>query len=158
MEIPDACIAFVAETRAAFDYLVANYGYRCTAEEAMGPEAWVVYEGPSTRITVHYELGTPPWVEVGRLEVVHGKRVAAKRIGLDLLLRERKKKSLDDDIGPPRDLRRLELSTMLQRRADALAEAGDDLLRGNFEAFPRLYNEAERELRAREASFFGSNG
>jgi hypothetical protein len=155
MSIPDVFKPFIAQTETAFDYLVTVYGFKCTTERAIGPEAWVVFESATTRITVHYEMGAAPWVEIGRLEDVKGRRVATKTVGLDLLVRERGE-ILRDDVDPPRDLSSTELSTMLQARARLLAEVGEDLLRGNFESFPRLWNEAENEVRKREAELFGS--
>jgi hypothetical protein len=154
MSIPDVFRPFISQTRTTFDYLVTTYGFERTTEQAAGPEAWVEFENATTRITVHYEMGAAPWVEIGRLEDVKGRRVQTKSIGLDLLLRERAR-ALNDDLDVPRDLSSSELSTMLQVRARALAEAGDDLLRGNFESFPRLWNKAENELQRREAKLFG---
>jgi hypothetical protein len=156
MSMPDVFKLFISEARAAFDYLVTTYGFKRTMEQAIGPEAWVVFEGATTRITVHYEMGAAPWVEIGRLEDVNGRHVQTKEIGLNLLLRERGK-ALHDDVDSPRDLNNTELATMLRARAHLLAETGDDLLRGSFESFPRLWNKAEKELRKREAELFGSN-
>jgi hypothetical protein len=155
MNIPGVFQPFVHDVRAAFDYLVTTYAFQRTTEKALGPEAWVVFESETTRITVHYEMGSAPWVEIGRLENLNGRRVQTKEIGLDVLLRE-KGNVLIGDIEPPRDLIGSELSAMLQARARLLAEAGDDLLRGNFESFPRLWSKAEKELRKREAELYRS--
>src|SRR5689334_14270897 len=95
--IPEVFQTFVNETRAAFEYLVHAHGFQLTAEKAVGSEAWVAYENETTRVTVHYELGAEPWVEIGRLELRDGRTVQPSSIGLDLLLRERAK-ALSDTV------------------------------------------------------------
>jgi hypothetical protein len=156
MIVPDVFKPFIDTTRTAFDYLVTTYGFERRTEQAIGPEAWIVFESPATRITVHYELGAAPCVEIGQLEDLDGRLVQTKEVGLDLLARERSK-ALTDDVEPPRDLSSTELSAMLQVRARLLAEVGDDLLRGDYQSFPRLQSKAEKELRRREAEIFGSS-
>jgi len=156
MSIPRVFKPFISETRTAFDYLITTYGFSKATEHALGPEAWVVFESAATRITVHHEMGSAPWIEIGRLEEVDGRLEQTKEIGLDLLLRQRGK-ALHDEVAAPRDLSNTELSAMLQARARLLAEVGDDLLRGNFDAFPRLWTKAQQELRKREAELYGSN-
>jgi len=155
MSVPEVFRPFVDATRTAFDYLTTTYGFARSTEQAAGPEAWVIFESPATRITVHYELGAVPWVEIGRLEDLDGQLVQTREIGLDLLARERGK-ALNDDVEPPRDLSSTELSVLLQARARLLAEVGDDLLRGDYQSFPRLHGKAEKELRRRESEMFGS--
>jgi hypothetical protein len=76
-------------------------------------------------------------------------------IGLDVLLRD-KGRSLPDDVDSPRDVTESEMSAMLRIRARLLMEVGDELLRGNFQSFPRLMSKAEKELRRREVELFGS--
>jgi hypothetical protein len=155
MSMPDVFKPFISEARIAFDYLVTRYGFQRTTEQAIGPEAWVVFESTTTRITVHYEMGGAPWIEIGRLEDRNGRRVQTKEIGLDLVLRE-KGKALKDEVVPPRDLSGTELSAMLHARARLLADVAEDLLRGDFRSLPRLWSKAEKELRKREAELFGS--
>lgn len=155
VKIPPIFQPFVDLTNTEFEYLVTDFGFQRKAEEAVGSEAWVVYEKPTTRITVHYELGAEPWVEVGRLEQREGRLVQPQSIGLDLLLRERGQ-AFTDDVDVPQDLTEPELSLMLKTRAQRLREVGEEFLRGNFESFPRLQTKAEKELQKRESELFGS--
>jgi hypothetical protein len=152
---PAAFQPFIAVTTAAFEYLVNEYGFHQESGKAAGSEAWVVYESATTRVTVHYELGAEPWVEIGRLEIRNGQPVQPNSIGLDLLLRERGK-PLVDDVMVPRDIDVPELSRMISIRAERLRSFGEDLLRGDFQSFSRLQTKAEKELRRREAELFGS--
>jgi hypothetical protein len=155
MTVPTAFQPFIAATTAAFEYLVSEYGFHRESEKAAGAEAWVVYENATARVTVHYELGAEPWVEIGRLEVRNGQLVQPNSIGLDLLLRERGKPLLDE-VTVPRDIDVPELSRMISIRAKRLRSFGEDLLRGDFQSFPKLQTKAEKELRRREAELFGS--
>jgi hypothetical protein len=155
LKMPLVFQPFVAETLAAFEYLIIDYGFHVSVPEASGSEAWAMYENPTTRVTVHYELGAEPWVEIGRLEPHDGKLVQSGSVGLDLLLRERGR-PLGDEVNPPRDIGKSEISNMLGARAERLRMCGDDLLRGDFQSFPRLQTKAEKELRRRDAELFGS--
>lgn len=141
------------DVRSAFEFLINDYGFRVAAEKALGAEAWVTYENATTTVTVHYELGAEPWVEIGRLELRNGQMVQPSSIGLELLLRERGK-PLSDAIDVPRDMGDAENSRMIALRAERLRAFGDDLLRGDFRSFPKLQTKAERELRKREAESF----
>src|SRR6185436_1970568 len=147
---------FVAATKTAFSYLTTEYGFQLTVDRGLGPEAWVTYENQTTRVTVHYELGAEPWVEIGRLELRDGHMVQPASIGLDLLVRERGK-PLDDEVKVPRDISGPEISRMVSVRAKRLQTLGDDLLRGDFRSFPKLQTKAEKELRQRETELFGSD-
>lgn len=156
MSVPAVFQPFHEATKSAFAYLT-DYGFICREEAHAGVEAWVVYENGTTRITVHYQLGAAPWVEIGHLEWRGGRSVQSQSVGLDLVLRERGI-SFKDEIDTPRDITPIEISSMLRTRAEQLRQHSDDLLRGNFSSFPRLLTMAEKELRRREAELYGSEG
>ena len=153
MTIPSVFQTFIRDVRAAFQFLVHDYGFSVTAENTVGSEAWVSYENATTRVTVHYELGAEPWVEIGRLELRDGRMVQPSSIGLDLLLRERGK-PLSDTVDVPREIGDGEKSRMIALRAESLRAFGDDVLRGDFRWFSKLQTTAERELQKREAELF----
>lgn len=156
MNVPPVFEPFIAATEAAFSYLVSDYCFRLKVKRVLGPEAWVTYESETTRITIHYELGAEPWVEIGRLEVRDGKVVQSASIGLDLMLRERGK-PLNDQLSKPRDIGESEISQMVATRAERVRSLGEDFLRGDFRAFPKLQTKAEKELKRREETLFGSD-
>lgn len=156
MNIPPGFQSFIAATKAAFSYLVTDYDFCLSATKALGPGAWVIYENGVTRVTIAYELGSEPWVEIGRLEVRDGQVLEPESIGLHLLLRERGK-PLEDHVKELRDIGESEISQMVSVRAERLRTLGDDLLRGDFRAFPKLLTKAERELESREKELFGSD-
>jgi len=156
MNVPPVFEPFIAATEAAFSYLVSDYGFHLTDRRALGPEAWIAYESETTRITIHYELGAEPWIEIGRLEVRDGQVVQPVSIGLDLLLRERGR-PLNDEVAEPRDIDEREISRMVFTRAERVRSLGDDLLRGDFRSFPKLQTKAEKELRRREEAMFESD-
>jgi hypothetical protein len=156
MNIPSVFQTFISQVRSAFHFLVRDYGFRVTAERAVGSEAWVAYENATTRATVHYELGAEPSVEIGRRELRAGRRVQPASISLDLLLRERGS-PLSDTIDVPREIEDGEKSRMIALRAERLHAFGDDVLRGDFRLFPKLQTKAERELLKREAELFNKD-
>jgi hypothetical protein len=156
MKVPSVFHPFMSATKAAFDYLTTEYDFCLKAQGAAGPEAWIVYENQTTRVTVHYEIGAEPWVEIGRLEVRDGEIVQPNSTGLALLLRERGQ-PLDDEVTVARDIGESEIAQMVSVRAARLRTVGDDLLRGDFRAFPKLQTKAEKELQSREAELFRSD-
>jgi hypothetical protein len=153
MNIPSVFQPFISGARVSFQFLLNDYGFSVTAEKAVGREAWVVYENATTRVTVHYELGAEPWVEIGRLELRDRQMVQPTSIGLDLLSRGRGK-PLSDTVNVPREIGESEISRMIALRAERLRAFGDDLLRGDFRSFPKLLTKAEKELQKREAELF----
>lgn len=156
MTIPPIFRPFIAATKTAFAYLTVDHDFRLKAEGAIGPEAWVIYDSAATRITVHYELGAAPWVEIGRLAERKGQVAQSASIGLDLLLRDRGA-PLNDELSVPGDIAEAELSAMISIRAERLRVMGEDLLRGDFSALPKLQTKAEKELERREAELFGDD-
>lgn len=84
MKTPPVFQSFVDATKAAFAHLQSDYGFRLTERRAVGSEAWGTYENPTTRVTVHYELGAEPWVEIGRLDLRDGRLVQPASIGLSV--------------------------------------------------------------------------
>jgi len=137
MNIPPVFQPFIAATKTAIAYLQSDYGYRLTVQQAIGSEAWVIYESATTRITVHYELGTVPWVEIGRLELRDGEITQPASIDLERILRARGN-ALDHELRVPRDFGESEIGWMVSIRADRLRATADDVLRGDFRAFPKL--------------------
>jgi hypothetical protein len=154
MNIPTVFQPFIVGVRAAFDYLITDYGFYLKDETAAGSEAWSTYENPTTRVTVHYELGSEPWVEIGQRETRDGREVQSASIGLELLLREHGN-PLTDAVPFPREIQAAELTHMLRKRAEGLRVVGKDLLRGDFHELPKLQTKAETELKKREADLFG---
>ena len=61
-----AFAAFESLTRSAFDFLVSSYGFRFVGTNSDGPECWAVYESTNTRVTIAFELGLGPRVELER--------------------------------------------------------------------------------------------
>jgi hypothetical protein len=151
---PSVFRPFITATKEAFAFLESDYGFRLMVKRWAGAEAWVTYETQVTRITIHYELGAEPWIEIGRLEIRDGKVVQPASIGLDLLLRERGM-PLNDEVLEPRDIGESEISRMIATRAERIRRLGSDLLRGDFRDFPKLQTKAEEELKLREETLFG---
>lgn len=154
MTIPAVFKPFLSQALDAFSFLVSEYGFTLMTQSAVGPEAWVVYETPTTRVTAHYELGAEPWIEIGRLELRDSKIVQPASVGLELVARVRGA-APEKHMHTARDLSGDELHVIMRSRAETLRSYADDLLSGDFHRFPELERKAEEEIRDRDRELFG---
>jgi hypothetical protein len=155
MKIPAPFKTFVASTERHFGFLVGDYGFLLKGVDVAAYEAWVTFENETTRVTVTYEMGSPPWVEIARLEHRDDKRIARDEISLDFVLEEHGKKDAESPVGYG-DIPDEIVDEMLRAKAKSLREDAADLLRGDFEALPLLRKRAEENLRRRNVELFGS--
>lgn len=139
--------SFEQKVLEAFRYLIDDYGYQRQSTSIHAPECWTTFRSVTTAVTVHYEIGSTPWVELAELVRDGDRAVERRRTSLELLLRERAPDeqtftaASDDDI--PRALR---------EKARQLRTYGDDILRGDFSVFPRQREVAEENLNTRNAT------
>jgi hypothetical protein len=133
----------------AFAYLVENFGFRYLSTSMHAPECWSTFHNETTAVTVHYEIGSQPWVELAKLKRNGDRVVEQSRAALEFLVQERAPEEVslrtsgDDD-----EERRRAIYT----KARQLREYGSDVLRGDFHVFPRLQELAAENLRRRNAA------
>jgi hypothetical protein len=122
---------FGERTQHHFRFLVDDYGFRVIGGDVAAYEAWVVFENGTTRVTVSYEIGSAPWVEIARLERAGAKVVVRDETSLELLLHTRGRP--DPFAGRVHaDIPDDELDRMLAVKAANLREEAGELLRGDF--------------------------
>ncbi len=146
---------FVESTLNHFSFLVEGYGFRHVSTQAVAYECAVIFENETTRVTVDYEMGSPPWVAIGRIEQRSGKAIVRDETSLEIILSE---KGLPDVEAPAAfgDIPDEEIDEMLRLKAISLRKEADDLLRGNFESLPNLLKATEENAKKRNLELFGT--
>ena len=124
---------FEALVRKNFGFLYESYGFSYVKTEQHLPEIWTTFTGPSTSIIVHFEMGCPPWIEARKHEKRAGKIIQTGR-SLERLLQERAPHE-ETPRTPIFEVSDPELDRMLQTKARQLREYGDEILRGDIQAF-----------------------
>src|SRR5438477_3976686 len=143
----DLLASFDASVRRGFDFLIIRFGFRHVGSSMHAPECSTVYENSTTRITVAFELGSGPWVELERKVSSFLNIGRRERYDLAFLLMERvPDETRTDNIT---DLDDPELPKVLEGLGRQLEEYGSDVLRGDFSVFPRLRKRAEENLKRR---------
>jgi hypothetical protein len=133
----------------AFRYLIDDYGFRYVSTSMHAPECWSTFHNATTAVTVHFELGSAPWVELAELKRHGGRIVEQNRSALEFLVQERaqREETTRVDAGADEQGERA-----IYEKARQLRMYGEDVLTGDFRIFPRLRQLAEENLRRREAS------
>lgn len=151
----DLASEFARDVRQSFSFLEEEFGFQPGNVHAHLPEVWVSFSSSATEVTIIYEVGSTPWVELARRSTCDGKLVKTETSSLELLLEER---------APSTGIRECEIAeagteafrACLRAKAAALREFGSDILRGNFDVFPRLRVRAAENERKRNLELFGS--
>jgi hypothetical protein len=140
-----------------FAFLARQYGFHWSSEDMSdGREMYVSFDNETTRVTVHVEQGSAPWVTVGRIESRPSGMIETEGwdIGFIRMLRsggpERSKPA-------GRFTTRDESLRMLQEEADSLFYCAHDVLIGNFSVFERVRPVAEEAKRKAEAKLYGTS-
>jgi hypothetical protein len=124
--------------------LLAQYGFKHFGTDVFLPDIKIRFRASITEVTVVYEIGSSPGVELGRLAWVNGKQERVEYYGLRFLLMARApgetyrvRCEINDPVMP----------SLLERLAFLLVQYGNDVLQGDFSIFLRLrelaYSQAE---------------
>lgn len=151
----DLAAAFERDVRESFSFLKDEFGFQSEQLHAHLPEVSVGFSSDATEVTVIYEVGSIPWVELARRGTWRGAAVKAETSSLELLLEER----APSDSMPQCEIAQPGTETFracLRAKAAALRKFGSDILGGNFEVFPRLRNRAAENEQKRNLELFGS--
>ena len=146
---------FARDVWESFGFLTDEFGFQPGEVTIHLPELWVSYSTDATEITIIYEVGSTPWVELARRGNWHGKLVKTETSSLELLLEERTPSAsiLECEAGQPGTEA---FRACLRAKATALRRFGADILGGNFDVFPRLRIRAAENERKRNLELFGS--
>jgi hypothetical protein len=125
-----------------FNFLVESYGFHYSGADAHVPEFWICFRSSTVEIRVMFEIATGTWVELGRLEA--GKKHPVEKYALNFVLMERAPQIKMEYHCPEFDDPRLPL--LLDEQARCLRLYAEDVLRGDFQIFPRLRKLVEKRI------------
>lgn len=129
----------------AFAYLMFDFGFRFLGTSVHTPACWSTFHNMTTAVTVHFEMGSLPWVELAELKLYDGRFVERNRSALELLVQERAPRQvLAAGRGSDEEIRRA-----LYEKGCQLHKYGAEILRGDFRVFDRLKELAAENLRRR---------
>jgi hypothetical protein len=146
---------FVDRVTQRFRFLVDEFEFQITETAVAGPEAWVTFQNQSLEITVAFEIGSTPWVAIGKLERQGATTTSVDEIPLDLLAQER---LVESPLESPavQDSSDEAIDRTLTEAADTLRKAAGDILAGDTEPLTRLRKKAEANAAERESELFGN--
>jgi len=133
----------------AFGYLVDTFGFRYVSTDIHAPECWSTFHNSTTAVTVHFDLGSQPWVELAELKRVGGQVFEQNRAALEFLVKER---APQEAALPTKETGDEWTKTVIREKARQLRAYGEDVLKGDFRIFPRLKDLAADNLRKRNAA------
>ena len=124
----------------AFRGLESKHGFKRSETVYIKKGCIVQFLNPTTEITLHYEIGTEPWLSIADVNDPENKST------LDWLLVER------GVIKPPTPAQAFsteakpvaELASMLEKKSEQLIEHGKDFIKGDFSLMPALQKRAKK--------------
>lgn len=150
----DLLSRFRQEVLESFEFLATEFGLQPQEPRAHAPELWMSFASPTTEVSVIYEVGAVPWVEIARREMSDGRPLKIEASSLELLLEERASSgTIQCDVSQPGEEA---FRACLRLKAAALREFGSDILRGDFEVFSKLRLRSAENERRRNLEMFGS--
>ena len=151
----DPFAAFVGAASRHFNFLETEYGFRFKGPRVFGYEASVTFESVNSQVIIHYEAGSPPWVEITRLslDAIPVDERDLDSVSLETIMSSRGVVT-DSQLAEYRDISDDQLDLMLARKALELRREANDLLRGDFASLPKLKKLAKGEAQRREAKLF----
>jgi hypothetical protein len=154
---PTDPFAFFKEATAdAFHFLVTDYSFEHISTTVHTPECAVKYWNETTGVTITCEWGGAIWVDLSRLKRTPAEVVEGERYSLDILMLERCPNKDISHFLSDKEWSNEHIKKILLDYADVLKECGHDVLKGDFQIFPKLKNLAEDVLRQRNKELFGS--
>jgi len=137
--------------REAFRFLIEEFSFERVSSTLRTPEHRIIFENETTRVVISYEMGSAPWVELGK-RTAPGER--GERYDLRFLLMKRVPYEVPDI--SERARHNEPVRPTVQRLASLLRDNASDILTGNFSIFPRLRVRAEENLARTSAALYGN--
>lgn len=151
----DPFAVFKRTTAEAFSFLVDDYHFEHVATLTNPPECAIEYRNDTTAVIVEYEWGGAAWVYLNRLQRKGDEVSRGEGYSLDVLMLERLPgRNIDEfrrskDESPDQYVQRV-----LPEYAHIIKECGTDILKGDFQTFPKLKKHAAEVLRQRNRELF----
>jgi hypothetical protein len=144
---------FEQEVFAAFGALISTFQLHHVETVASGPECAMLFRREAVGLTVKFESGVGPWVQLGRLRGPDEHDGPRRELyDLTFLLQERAPAETQtpgmEDIDDPR------LAPALEELAKQTLTYGADVLTGDFEVLPKLRQRALENLHRTEHALY----
>lgn len=124
----------------AFAAVLADFGLTKVSCSELAPVAWVTYHNKTTVMMVHQEIGSPPWVKIGRLDTRSGQALEGEGYSVAQVMALRAPANRSPEAGGA------PLEVTLAEQARLVQQYCGDMLRGDFSDFPKLRQLAQRQL------------
>lgn len=123
--------------------LESKYGFKKVETSFYTGGVQVRFQNATTEVTLHYEIGEPPWLSIANITAPE-----TARASLDWLLVElgHKKPPTVDEAFLPAKLDESQVEASIQTQCELLLKYGGDLLAGDFSILPRLQKRADDYL------------
>jgi hypothetical protein len=153
-ELKDPFVLFKQATAEVFKFLeVYNFEHVSTSDHA--PECEIKYQNETTGVTITYEWGGVAWVELSRLKRKRAGVVEDGTYSVDILILECCPEWDINDFYPSENESPSQyVKRVLQDYAEVLKECGHEILKGDFQIFPKLKKHAEDVLRQKNKELF----
>jgi len=120
--------------------LEARYGFKKTETKFGNRSVIVRFQNTTTEITLNYEIGNTPWLEIADLHNAKNKST----LGWLLVETGVEKTPLPEQAFHPTTLNEGELESVLQTMDQQLLDHGANLLKGDFAIMPKLHVRARK--------------
>ena len=124
----------------AFRSLEARHGFKMGEAVYSQKNCTIQYHNPTTNVTLHYELGREPWLDISDTSNAENKST----LGWLLVERGVMKSPAPEAAFRSTSLPDEKLAADLEKKIHQLIEHGADLIKGDFSLMPKLQKRARK--------------
>jgi hypothetical protein len=124
----------------AFRSLESKHGFKMGAAVYSPKNCTIQYLNATTDVTLHYELGREPWLDISEVKNTENKST----LGWLLVERGVQKTPAPSDAFRSTQLPDGKLASDLEKKVQQLIEHGGDLMKGDFSLMPSLQKRAKK--------------
>ncbi len=124
----------------AFWGLEARFGFKKPETKFGSRSVTVSFKNATTEVTLNYEMGNMPWLEIADLQNPEVKST----LGWLLVEKGLEQAPLPEQAFHPTPLNETHLEPVLQTMGRQLTDQGSDLLKGDFAIMPKLQERARK--------------
>ncbi|MBK9924644.1 MAG: hypothetical protein IPP66_05055 [Anaerolineales bacterium] len=124
----------------AFRSLESKHGFKMGSAVYSPKNCMIQYLNATTDVTLHYELGREPWLDISDIKNAENKST----LGWLLVERGVQKAPAPSDAFRSTQLADDQLASELEKKVQQLIEHGSDLMKGDFSLMPNLQKRAKK--------------
>ena len=123
-----------------FRVLESRYGFKKSETIYSSKGCTVQFQNPTTAVTLHYEVGEEPWLDIAETRNPENKST----LGWLLVERGIEKTPMPIAAFRSKPLAEKDLETVLEKKNQQFIEYGMDLINGDFSIMPALQKRAKK--------------